>query len=134
MMPIPRGHAEQVTGNQPVTVIVIPNTPFMWQGSRFPLTRLKIGDGVMLGCRVLDGMNVVVECGGRRNVGRHGRDVTEIPPVILDGHGVIRPGDQEFGIGLQRLTCFFAAVTADSPGINYAESLVLLGFSGSDGT
>ncbi len=60
MMPIPPEHAEQVMGNQPVTVIFIPNTPFMWQGSSFPLTRLKVGDMVMLGYRTLDGMNVVV--------------------------------------------------------------------------
>jgi hypothetical protein len=60
MMPIPPGHAEQVMGNQPVRVIFIPNTPFMWQGSSFPLTRLKVGDRVMLGYRTLDGMNVVV--------------------------------------------------------------------------
>jgi hypothetical protein len=60
MMPIPTGHAERVMGNQPITVIFISNTPFMWQGSSFPLTRLKVGDRGMLGYRTLDGMNVVV--------------------------------------------------------------------------
>lgn len=60
MMPIPTGHVERVMGNQPITVIFISNTPFMWQGSSFPLTRLKVGDRVMLGYRTLDGMNVVV--------------------------------------------------------------------------
>lgn len=43
-----------------MTVIFIPNTHFVWQGSFFPLTRLKVGDRVMLGYRTLDGMNVVV--------------------------------------------------------------------------
>ena len=60
MMPIPAGHAGQVMPNQPVRVIFIPHTSFMWQGSSFPLTRLKVGDRVMLGYRTLDGMNVVV--------------------------------------------------------------------------
>ncbi len=60
MMPMPMGQVERVTGTQSVTVIFIPNTHFVWQGSFFPLTRLKVGDKVMLGYRTLDGMNVVV--------------------------------------------------------------------------
>jgi hypothetical protein len=60
MMPIPMGHVERVMGNQPITVIFISNTPFMWQGSSFQLTRLKVGDRIMLGFRTLGGMNVVV--------------------------------------------------------------------------
>jgi len=60
MMPMPMSRVGQVTGNQPVTVIFIPGTHFMWQGSPFPLTRLKVGDRVVLGYRTLDGMNVVV--------------------------------------------------------------------------
>jgi hypothetical protein len=61
MMPMPMmSQVERVTGNQPLTVIFIPNTHFMWQGSSFPLTRLKVDDRVMLGYRTLDGMNVVV--------------------------------------------------------------------------
>lgn len=61
MMPMPMmSQVERVTGDQPVTVIFIPNTRFMWQGSSFPLTQLRVGDRVMLGYRTLDGMNVVV--------------------------------------------------------------------------
>jgi len=60
MMPIPTGQAERVMGSQAITVIFISNTPFMWQGSAFPLTRVKVGDRVMLGYRTLDAMNVVV--------------------------------------------------------------------------
>ncbi len=60
MMPMPMGQLERVMGTQSVTVIFIPNTHFVWQGSFFPLTRLKIGDKVMLGYRTLNGMNVVV--------------------------------------------------------------------------
>jgi hypothetical protein len=60
MMPVPTGHAERAMGSQPITVIFVPNTPFMWQGSPLPLTRLKAGDTVMLGYRTLGGMNVVV--------------------------------------------------------------------------
>lgn len=60
MMPMPMGQVERVTGTPSVTVIFIPNTHFVWQGSFFPLTRLKVGDRVMLGYRTLDGMNVVV--------------------------------------------------------------------------
>lgn len=61
MMPMPMmSQVERVTGDQPIRVIFIPNSHFMWQGSSFPLTRLKVGDKVMLGYRTLDGMNVVV--------------------------------------------------------------------------
>ncbi len=59
-MPTTMGHEEWVTGKRPITVIFTKGTPFMWQGSPFPLTRLKAGDRIVLGYRTLEGMNVVV--------------------------------------------------------------------------